>query len=268
MSEFFDEYGPMLVGYALQVVGVAVVFFVAWLFAGWARRIVRRSLIKAKIEQTIAKFISNVVRWVILAAAILGCLGYFGIETTSFAALIGAAGLAIGLSFQGALSNLAAGVMLLIFRPFKVSDVVKIQGELGKVDEIDLFVTSLDTFDNRRLILPNSQVFGAKIENLSHHAQRRVDVDVGVSYGASMQETRKVLTQAITKVDNVLESPESQVLLTNLGDSSVQWQVRVWVESANFHPVREALVGAIKSSLDEAGIEIPFPQMSVHLPKA
>jgi len=197
--------------------------------------------------------------------ALVTALSLFGFEMTSFAAVLGASVLAIGLAFQGTLSNLAAGVMLLIFRPFKVGDVVEIGGESGTVFEIDLFNTAIDSFQNQRIILPNSGVFGSTITNITYHPYRRADVNVGVSYDADLDRTREVLEQAAAAVEGKRDDPAPAVVLLGLGDSSVNWVVRVWADGPVFWDVYQATVRSVKQHLDEAGLSIPFPQMDVHL---
>ncbi|MCP3905477.1 MAG: mechanosensitive ion channel [Planctomycetes bacterium] len=251
--------------YGLPVVGALVLLFFGWIIAGWIGRIVSRGLTKARIELTLSKFAGKMAKWVILLFVVLACLGMFGVEITAFAAVLAAAGFAVGLAFQGTLSNFAAGVMLLVFRPFKVGDVVTVAGVTAKVNEIDLFVTTVDTADNRRFILPNGSIFGATIENISHHATRRVDVVVGTDYGADIDQTRKVLRDAADAVDGIMSDPEPAVALTGLGGSSVDWAVRVWVNAADFWAVKDALTREVKYALDRAGIGIPYPQMDVHV---
>jgi small conductance mechanosensitive channel len=192
------------------------------------------------------------------------CLSYFGIETTGFAAVIGAAGLAIGLAFQGTLSNFAAGAMLLIFRPYKVGDLVNVAGHLGKVTEIELFTTTIDTLDRRRVIVPNSSIYGTVIENVTYHAWRRVDVPVGVAYAADIDETRAALDRAIRSVPGVLAEPAAEVALLGLGASSVDWAVRVYAPRDKFGDVKQATIRAVKRELDHSGIAIPFPQLDIH----
>jgi small conductance mechanosensitive channel len=262
-----EELMTQVTTYGARGLGALVMLFVAWMVAGWLGRMVVRGSMRAKVEETLAKFLAKLVRWAVLILAILTCLTIFGIQVTTFAAVIGAAGLAVGLAFQGSLSNFSSGVMLLVFRPFKVGDVVKVAGELGKVNEIELFTTALDTPDNRRIILPNSSVFGATIENITFHDIRRVDVSVGVSYGADVDKTREVLSQAALAVPGRIEEPEIQILLLELGASSVDWVVRVWCNTADYWDVRDATVRSVKVALDEARISIPFPQMDVHLDK-
>ncbi|MEO0532188.1 MAG: mechanosensitive ion channel family protein, partial [Planctomycetota bacterium] len=243
---------------AFQVGGrvalVLVILFLALTFAGWASAAVRASLTKMKFDPTLSKFLAKLTRWGLLLLAGLSCLGYFGIETTSFAAVLGAAGFAVGLAFQGTLSNFAAGGMLLLFRPFKVGDVVNLNGQLGKVDEIELFTTSLDTFDNRRIILPNSDVFGTTIENITHHPVRRVDVEVGAAYDADIDATRAALEDAITRCEGGLTDPEPGVVLVGLGASSVDWKVQVWAPTGDYLAVKQSLTRAVKLSLDREQI--------------
>jgi len=254
-----------LIPYGVSLVKVIVILFIGWIIAGWARRITRKALNKAGVDLTLSKFSSNMARWAVLAVVFIAVLGVFGIETTSFAALIAAGGLAVGLAFQGTLGNIAAGIMLLVFRPFKVGDVINAAGVVGKVDEIELFTTTLDTPDNRRIIIPNGAVFGSTIENITHHATRRVDVAVGVDYGAGIDETRAILEKVVASLDSVLPDPASAVVLGDLGDSAVGWTCRVWVKKEDFWGVKEALTREVKMQLDAAGIGIPFPQMDVHV---
>ncbi|QDV73187.1 mechanosensitive ion channel family protein [Botrimarina mediterranea] len=249
----------------MRVALVLVILFVALTLAGWASAAVRTSLTRMKFDPTLSKFLAKMARWSVLLLAGLNCLGYFGVEMTTFAAVLGATGFAIGLALQGTLSNFAAGAMLLLFRPFKVGDVVNIGGQLGKVDEIELFTTSIDTFDNRRIILPNGSVFGATIENVTYHPYRRIDVLVGADYAADIDQTRMALEQALVTTPGVLANPEPGVVLLGLGASSVDWRVQGWAVSKDFGDVKQALIRSVKMQLDAAGVGIPFPQMQIHV---
>ncbi len=262
LIEMGKEY---VVPYGTRVIGVLVLLFIAWIIARWISSITRKGMERAKIDTTLTKFASNMVRWLVLILAGLACLSVFGIQTTSFAALIGAAGLALGLAFQGTLGNMSAGVMLLVFRPFKVGDAVNIGGETGLVNEVGLFTTEIDTFDNRRFIIPNGEIFGTTIENITYHPRRRADVAVGVEYGADIDKTREVLEAAANRVPGRLEDPAPVVFLSELGGSSVDWSVRVWAPTADFGAVKQATIREVKNSLDEAGIGIPYPTMDVNL---
>jgi small conductance mechanosensitive channel len=245
---------------------LALVLIIAvFILAGWTRKIVGKAVRKAKVEETLARFLSNMARYLVLVAGGVAILGTLGIETASFAAVLAAVGFAIGMAMSGMLGNIAAGVMLLLFRPFKVGDVVNAGGVTGKIFEIGLFTTTFDTPDNRRIIVPNNSIFGGTIENISHHATRRVSVDVGTDYGADIDKAREVLLAAAKATANVLGDPEPAVVLTGLGGSSIDWSVRVWVNASDFWPVSDALTRNVKVALDEAGIGIPFPQMDVHI---
>jgi small conductance mechanosensitive channel len=265
MEEFFNSIAPLITQYGVKVIGVLVVLIIGWIVAGWAGSAMLKGLRKAKIDETLSKFASKATKSLILLFVILGCLGVFGVNVTSFAAVLAASAFALGLAFQGSLSNFSAGVMLLVFRPFKVGDVVSVAGVTAKVDEIGLFTTTMDTPDNRRLILPNSAIFGATIENITHHPTRRVDVAVGTDYSADIDQTREVLMKAAQEIPDQIPGKDPQVALTGLGGSSVDWAVRVWVDAGNFWPTKEALTRSVKLALDNADIGIPFPQMDVHM---
>ena len=265
MPEFSEETMSSIWAHGANAVVALVILIVGWIVAGFVGGLVSKSCNKAKIDVTLGKFFAKATRWLILIMVLLAVLGRFGVETTSFAAVLAAAGFAVGMAMQGTLGNFSAGVMLLIFRPFKVGDVVSVAGHTGKVNEIELFTTTLDTPDNRRMILPNGAIFGASIENVTFHPKRRVDVAVGVEYAADIDKTRAVLQAAASGVEGRLKEEDPVVVLTGLGASSVDWAVRVWSNTADFFAVKEALTETIKKSLDEAGIGIPFPQMDVHV---
>lgn len=262
----------LAVTYGGRALVALIVLFGGWIFAGWVGGLTRRALTRSEIDATITKFMSRLARWGILTLVVIACLSVFGVETTSFAAVLGSVGVAIGLAFQGTLGNFASGIMLLMFRPFQVGDVVTVNGVTGKVDEIELFTTTVDTFDNRRFIIPNGSVLGTTIENISFHTTRRADVAVGVAYAAEIDRTRDVLTQAITQaiteIPGALADPEPAIVLLDLGESAVNWSVRVWADASEFGAVKQAVTRAVKLALDAADIEIPFPQMDVHLTQA
>lgn len=254
----------LITGFLPKVVGVIVLLIVSWMVAKWAGKRVTKSAEK-KLDVTIARFMGSLTKYGILIMALLSCLNIFGFQTTSFAAVIGAAGLAVGLAMQGTLSNFSAGLMLLIFRPFKVDDVVSTAGVTGKVVNIALFTTEFDTPDNRRIIVPNGSIFGSTIENITFHDTRRVDVSVGTDYPADINQTREVLLNAVKNLEGVHAEPAPVAYLTELGGSSIDWSVRIWTNTADFWAVRESATQAIKNELDKAGIGIPYPQMDVHL---
>jgi len=262
ITETLTELGTT---WGLKVLGVLIALFAAKLLASWTRRRIRSTLEKRNFDATLTRFFSNAARYAILTGAVIGCLGVFGIETASFAALIAAGGLAVGLALQGTLANFSSGVMLIIFRPFSVGDVIKVAGLVGTVEEIELFTTELTTPDNRRMIVPNGEIFGAAIENVTFYETRRVDVPVGTDYGADVDETRKVLEAMALKIPGVLEEPAPQIFLAGLGGSSVDWQVRVWCKTSDYWDVFQTCIRDTKAALDAAHIGIPYPQTDVHL---
>ena len=253
-----------VVPWAMQIAGALLALFVGWIIAGWAGRKVRKVVERRELDATLGNFFANMVRYLILIGVVLGVLGVFGINTSSFAAVIAAAGLAIGLAFQGTLSNFAAGVMLLVFRPIKVGDYVEIGSESGTVVEVELFTCELKTPDAKRKIVPNSQIWGAAITNYSHYPERRVGVDVGTDYSADTDAVRAILQKVAENVEGGLEEPAPAVFLKALGGSSVDWQVRVWCKTEDYWDVHERTTRDVKAALDEAGVGIPFPQMDVH----
>ena len=262
-TDLMMQYGPKLLG---AIVIIIVTFIAGKMIAG----MVRRTAEKAKIDLTLSRFFGKMVYYLVLIVGGMFALSLFGIEVTSFAAILAAAGFAIGMALSGTLSNFAAGAMLLIFRPFKVGDVVEAGGVLGIVDAIELFTTSINTFENQRYIVPNSSIYGGVIKNITYHSERRVDVPVGVEYSADIDKTREVLQAAADSLGDLVVKGEGRgtfIWLDSLGDSSVNWQVRVWAKGSDFGNAKQALTRAVKMHLDEAGIGIPFPQMDVHLDK-
>ena len=261
---FFHEIVRFAAGYGLRVVGAIVLLAMAWVISRWVRRRVARALNRPKLDATFAKFVSHSAGWGVLVLALIAMLSIFGVETNSVVAALGAAGIAVGLAMQGSLSNLAAGMMLLVLRPFKVGDTITVASVTGKVESIELFSTRVDTPDNRRVILPNSQIFGSVIDNQTHHHTRQVLVTIGVEYGAPTEAVRAAFLRATESVDGRIAAPAPTAILQALGASSVDWQVGVWCATPDVAKVRERLLIACKAALDEQGIAIPFPQTEVH----
>ncbi|MEQ8317403.1 MAG: mechanosensitive ion channel family protein [Phycisphaerales bacterium] len=263
----FDQITMAELWTILQPIVVAIVLIIiVLLVAKWAKSLTIKAITKARVEITLAKFFGNIVKWAIMVMGAVTILQTFGVEATSFAAVLAALGFAIGLALSGTLGNVAAGVMLLVFRPYRVGDVINVNGVTAKVDEIELFTTTFDTPDKRRIIMPNSSIFGNTIENVSHHATRRVDVSVGTAYDADIDKARETLLEAARNVEGRLPEEEPVVYLGGLGDSTIDWSVRVWVNSADYWAVKERLTRDVKYALDKADIGIPFPQRDVHVP--
>jgi len=245
---WFSVHGP-------RVIGALLLLLIAWITASWLKRMVLRATQRARLDLTLSKFLGNVVRWGVIFFAIVICLGTFGINTTSFAAVIGAAGLAIGLALQGNLGNLASGVLLLIFRPFKIGDAVIVSGQSGIVDGIDLFTTNLDTADNRRIIVPNSAIFGGVIENQTRHPQRVVAIQIPIAPTVPYDEVRRVLESAVDRIlalnAGALRDPAPSVVLSDIAPAYL-WTVNIWTETTKFGALRPLVLREIKQAIDEA----------------
>ena len=207
------------------------------------------------------------VRYLIIAVTVIAVLGRFGVETTSLIAVFGAAGLAIGLALQGTLSNVAAGVMLLLFRPFKIGDFVEVAGISGTVKGITLFVTEMATGDNVHIIVPNADVWGTAVKNYSFHPTRRIDLSIGVGYDDNLGKAKDAILAAITADERSHQDPAPVVEVAELADSSVNFVVRIWCNSGDYWALRWDLLRGIKEKLDQEGLSIPYPQTDVHLHK-
>jgi small conductance mechanosensitive channel len=254
---------PLATAYGLRVLGVLVAIWVSFRVAGWLQHRVTGVLRQRKFDETLSIFFGNLLRWLVLVASMLACLSVFGIETTSFAAVIGAGGLAVGLAFQGTLSNFAAGVMLLVFRPFKVGDLIVAAGKEGTVAEIGLFVTALDSPDNRRIYVPNTAIGAGAIENYSAHELRRVDIDVNIAGNEDIDASRKALEAAGATVPGRAAQRAPEVFLKGFTGGAVMWQVRVWAPPAAYWDIWQATIRAVARELRAAGIAMPTPAMNV-----
>ncbi len=269
MEEFiqnFDinEYLPAAIAWATNILLAMVILLIGIWLSGKAYKAVHSIGKKyERLDDTLFRFFGSIARYVILAFVFIAVLNRFGVETTSIVALIGAAGLAVGLALQGAMSNLAAGVMLLIFRPYKVDDFIDSAGKFGKVTEIDLFTTILQTFDNQQVIIPNSQIWGAQIINHSHYDIRGVDMHFGVAYAESTDAAREVIDSVLESHPHILKDPAPFVEVETLNNSSVDFLVRPFCIGEHYFDVLYSVPELIKKALDEAGIEIPFPHRKV-----
>ncbi|WRQ53811.1 mechanosensitive ion channel domain-containing protein [Roseiconus lacunae] len=244
-----------------------VAIFCGYFIARYLSRVISNPICR-RVDETLGRFVGNAIFYSVMLGLLTMVASTLGVELGGLTAVLAATGFAIGLAFQGTLSNFASGVLMIVFRPFKVGDVVNIAGVMGKVNEIDLFTTTLDTPDNRRLIIPNSSISGSTIENISFHPHRRIEVLVGVDYKSDIDATRQTLQEALDRFASETihgDGRGTAVVLANLGDSAVQWKVRMWVPSSDFWRLQESLTSEIKRRLDRSGIGIPFPQMDVHL---
>jgi small conductance mechanosensitive channel len=261
-----NDLGRVALELGVNVVAAVAILVVGWIVAGWAGRMVQKSTERnERFDRTLATIFARVVRWGILAFTIVAVLGRFGVQTTSLVALLGAAGLAIGLALQGALSNVAAGVMILGLRPFRLGDAVDIGGTLGTVEDIGLFSTRLKTFDGVVVHQPNSNIWGAEIKNYSQAELRRVDVPVGIGYGDDVAKAMEIAQGVLDAEERILDEPATLIAVDSLGDNAVNLLVRGWTKPADFLATKLDLTRQIKLAFDEAGIGIPFPKRDLHL---
>jgi small conductance mechanosensitive channel len=256
VESFAEESVRTVARFTPGVVGALVFFTIAWIVSGILGKWLLTALTRAHVEPTIAKFLSTVLRWTLIALSTVACLGMFGVNIAAFAAVLGAVGLAIGLALQGSLSNLAAGVMLLLFRPFRVGDAITVAGQSGVVDEIELFSTRLDTADNRRIIIPNSMAFNAIVENTTFHDLRRADVILGVAYASDIAATRQALTSALASVPEIVDEPSASVTHLRFGKASLEWQVSGWCKKSDVGTVQQALMQSVQDQLNKSGISL------------
>jgi small conductance mechanosensitive channel len=263
-SEVWTQVSGYLATNGLTLVGALVLFIVGRWAAKFATRLLSKTMNKAKVEPVLVSFAENLAYVGLLTLVVIAALGMAGIPTASFAAVIAAAGLAIGLALQGSLSNFAAGVLMVIFRPIRVGDYVEVGGAAGSVKEVQIFNTILDSPDNVRIIVPNSQVMGGNIKNYTTNGTRRVDLVIGVSYDDDLKKTREIIEKVIAADERILPDPAPTVAVSELADSSVNFVVRPWVKGADYWAVRFALTENIKVALEAGGVTIPFPQQDIH----
>lgn len=255
----------LVAAWGLRVVGAVVLLVVGRVVAGALRSGVRRAMERREVDAALVPFLSGIVYYLALAVVLIAVLGLFGIETTSLVAVLGAAGLAVGLALQGTLSNFAAGVMLLIFRPFRPGDFVETGGTKGVVKEIGIFTTTLATPDNVKIIVPNSSAFAGNISNYSAYGTRRNDLVIGISYDDPIGTAIEIIERLLAADERVLKDPAPVVAVGELADSSVNLVVRPWCSGADYWPLRADLTRAIKEQLEAAGCSIPYPQRDVHI---
>lgn len=275
MEQFFDlesEETQQMIAQALDLginvlAGLAILIIGLW-FAGFVRARVSSMLGRSdKIDDTVSEFMASLAKYAVIIVTVIALLDQFGVETTSLVAVVGAAGLAIGLALQGTLSNVAAGVMLLIFRPFKIGQFVEVGGHAGVIKGITLFVTEMDTGDNVRIIIPNSSVWGSSIVNYNYHDVRRLDLVFGIGYGADINKGMDVIRAQLAADDRCHKDPEAVVAVSNLGDSSVDIMVRVWCAGSDYWALKWDLLKGVKEALDKDGVDIPFPSRTLYIEK-
>jgi len=256
--EYLAEYG-------FKVIGALIILLVGRWLAKFISQWIERVLIKSRVDKTLAKFAKNLSNMVLLIFVLIAAMARLGVETAQFAIVLGAAGLAIGLALQGSLSNFASGFLMIIFRPFKVGDFIEAAGVKGTVIEIQLFNTIINTPDNIRAIIPNAQITGGNVLNYTTNGTRRVDLVIGVSYEDDLKKAKTIIEGVLAQDERILQEPKPNVAVFELGDSSVNFVVRPWVNSADYWDAYFDITSKVKLALDENGISIPYPQQDVHV---
>ena len=255
---------------ALSLYGMNIIAAVLIIVVGlWISKIIKncflKTLQKREVDPTLVGFLASMLHGGLVIFVVISSISKLGVQTASFVAVIGAAGLAVGLALQGSLSNFAAGILLIVFKPFKVGNFVKAGGEAGVIIEVGIFTTEMKTPDNVQIIIPNSNIIGSPITNLSAHSTRRIDMTLGVGYGDDLNKAKKIMEDLLAADERVLKDPVATIAVANLGDSSVEFVIRPWVNSADYWSVKFDFTKAVKEKFDAEGISIPFPQRDVHV---
>ncbi len=261
---FFEEY---VLPWVINIAFAIAIFIIGKIAIKMVIGLLRKIFNRSKMDEMLINFVLSILNAVLLLVVIVAALDRLGVDTTSLIAIVGAAGLAIGLSLQDSLKNFAAGVMLLVFKPFKEGDFIEAAGISGVVESISIFNSMMRTVDNRAVIVPNGAIYGGVIVNYSTKETRRVDMVFGIGYDADLRQAKQLLAEIIAEDDRVLKDPETVIAVSELADSSVNFIVRPWVKSADYFGVLWDTTEKVKLRFDEAGISIPFPQMDVHLHK-
>jgi len=253
------------VSMALDIVAAILIFLIGRWVAETVTGTIRKVMQAQEVDKILESFVTNLVYWVLMVFVIIAAINKIGVQTTSLIAIMGAAGLAVGLALQGSLANFAAGVLIVIFRPYRVGDFVEAAGISGSVEKVQILSTILKTPDNKVIIVPNGQIMGAIITNYSANETRRVDMVIGVSYSDDLDKVRNIIRELVDADDRILKDPACMIAVGELADSSVNFFVRPWVQTADFWPVKLDLTEAIKKRFDAEGVSIPFPQRDVHI---
>ena len=265
IQQAIDSAIPLITTYGMRIIGAVLILIVGRLVSGILGNLVSKALTRAKVEESLVGFLVSLTKIGVIAFSVIAALAKFGVETTSFVAVLGAVGFAIGFALQGSLSNFAAGVMILLFKPIKVGDLVETSGYLGTIADIGLFVTVMNTLDNRRIIIPNGKLTSDVINNVNANGLRRVDMTAGISYDDDMNLAKRLCMEVLEKHPHVLKEPAPAVAISEMGDSSVNLVVRPWAHPDYYWDVWFEVTQGIKEAFDANGISIPFPQQDVHM---
>jgi small conductance mechanosensitive channel len=265
MAAIWDQIKQILAVYGLNVLAAIAIFVLGRIAASWVRKIIRKLMVRREADMTLIGFVCNLCYAGMMAFVIIAAVSKLGVQTASFVAVLASAGLAVGLALQGSLSNFAAGVLMVIFKPFKAGDYIDGGGASGTVEEISIFTTVLKTADNKKVIVPNSKMMGDNITNYTARDIRRIDLAVGVSYSDDIDRVKSVILDVLSREPRVLQEPPAFTGLLEMADSRLQFAVRPWVRTDEYWDVRFDLNESLKKRFDSEGITIPFPQSDVHL---
>ena len=256
--------GSIVVFWLINILYAAIIVFVGRIVVKWLVKMSRKLMVRANLDPILINFFSTIANAILLLFVLIAALDQLGVDTTSMIAVLGAAGLAVGLALKDSLQNFAAGVMLILFRPFKIGDFVEAGGTAGVIESITIFNTIMKTGDNREVIVPNGLIYDDTITNYSAKDTRRIDMVFGIGYDDDLLKAKQLLTDIVTGHEKVMADPAPVIRVSELGDSSVNFDVRPWVAAADYWPVRSELIETIKLTFDENGISIPYPQMDIH----
>lgn len=262
INELVSNY---VIPWGLNIFFALLIFIIGKVVVSIIISVLKKVLSKTKMDDILLNFVTSIIKTILILFVVIASLNQLGVDTTSLIALLGAAGLAVGLALQGSLQNFAAGVMLLVFRPFKSGDFIEAGGVAGIVESISIFSTIMRTGDNKEVIVPNGAIYGGSITNYSARETRRIDLVFGIGYDDNMKQAKEIMENIINADERILKDPETLIAVSELADSSVNFVVRPWVKSGDYWAVKFDLTEKIKLAFDEQGISIPYPQMDVHL---
>lgn len=261
----YEEFQMVGLDFGIRLIAAIAIFFIGRIVVRFVTKEIRKVMESQEVDKILQSFVSNLVYWVLMIFVVIAAINQVGVQTTSLIAIMGAAGLAIGLAMQGSLANFAAGVLIVMFRPYRVGDFVEAAGIAGSVEQVGILTTVLKTGDNKQIIVPNAQIMGSIITNYSANDTRRVDLVVGIGYDDDIDKARDTLQALVDADDRILKDPSCLIAVSELADSSVNFVVRPWVKSADYSAIKFALTEAIKKRFDKEGISFPYPQQDVHL---
>mgnify|MGYP006200626539 FL=1 len=265
IDQYISQFLHILVDYSPRVISALIILIVGWYAIMVVKKIVRSIMTKREMDVTLVNFLSNFLIWLLKALLFVTVISRLGVETSSFVALLGAAGLAVGLALQGSLSNFAGGILIILFKPFKVGDFIEAQGVSGTVKEIQIFVTRLTTPDNHTIFVPNGALSNGNIINYTLEGIRRADITIGISYNSNIKTAKDVALQVMLNNELVLKEPAPLVMVRELADSSVNLWIRPWCKAEDFWAMRSSVIEECKNAFNENGVEIPFPQRDIHI---